>query len=81
MILWSHINMVNILSNDFKTTEFVDETLPLGFAINNQSIFWLGNQNRINLELYFSLRNKRIEFKVTPMAFATAMTMSHFTIP
>jgi hypothetical protein len=71
------MSMVNILSNDFKTTEFVDKIYPLGFALNNQRVFyWLGYQNRVNLELYFSLRNKRIRFKVTPMAFATVMTMS-----
>ena len=73
--------MVNILSNDFKTTEFVDKIV---FGICNEQakcIYYLGYQNRVYLELYFNLRNKRIRFKVTPMAFATAMTMSPFTIP
>jgi hypothetical protein len=53
------------------------------YAITNKrDIQQLGLSEICLLEpIYFSLRNKRIRFKVTPMAFATAMTISPFTIP
>lgn len=41
----------------------------------------LSYQKFVYLEvIYLSLRTKRIRFKVTPMAFATAITISPFTI-
>jgi hypothetical protein len=49
---------------------------------NKRDIQQLGLSEICLLEsIYFILRNKRIRFKVTPMAFATAMTISPFTIP